>query len=240
MTDTATPSVESDSAPELAQFKHSRASRWMHWINFPLLTIMIWSGLRIYWADVRDPFGVGIVGWHWFDLLPDWANEKLGLERRLARGMAFHFTFGWVFTINGIAYGLYLWRSREWRHLIPDRRDIKESLAVVLHDVKLRKTAPAHGRYNAAQKVSYTGVLLLGVLVVVSGLAILSSTQLNLLTRLLGGYETARTLHFSATIGFLVFFVVHIVQVIRSGWSNFASMISGYELTKTSRKRGSK
>lgn len=202
----------------------------MHWINFPLLTIMIWSGLRIYWADLRDPVGVGIAGWHWFDLFPDWFNEKLGLERRLARGMAFHFTFGWLFTINGIAYGLYLWRSGQWRHLIPDRRDVKDSAAVVLHDLKLRKTAPPHGRYNAAQKVTYTGVLLLGVVIVVSGLAIFAPTQLSPLTQALGGYEIARTIHFSATLGFVAFFLIHIVQVIRAGWSNFASMVTGYEL----------
>ena len=53
----------------------------MHWINFPILTVMIWSGLRIYWADLRHPFGVGIAGWHWFDLFPDGFNEELGLQQ---------------------------------------------------------------------------------------------------------------------------------------------------------------
>lgn len=204
----------------------------MHWINFPLLTVMIWSGLRIYWADVRDPFGVGVAGWHWFDLFPDWFNESLGLERRLARGMAFHFTFGWLFALNGVAYGIYLVRSGEWRHMVPDRRDIQDCAAVVLHDLKIRKTAPAQGRYNAAQKVSYSGVLFLGAAVVVSGLAIFSPTQLSFLTAALGGYEFARTIHFASTIGFLLFFVIHILQVVRSGWSNFASMVTGYELEK--------
>ena len=224
--------VDGPSPERVAHFKHTRASRWMHWINFPLLTVMIWSGLRIYWADVRDPFGVGVAGWHWFDLFPDWFNESLGLERRLARGMAFHFTFGWLFALNGVAYGIYLVRSGEWRHMVPDRRDIQDCAAVVLHDLKIRKTAPAQGRYNAAQKVSYSGVLFLGAAVVVSGLAIFSPTQLSFLTAALGGYEFARTIHFASTIGFLLFFVIHILQVVRSGWSNFASMVTGYELEK--------
>ncbi len=234
----ATSTAEELSAPAstgVAQFKHTRASRWMHWINFPLIMIMVWSGLRIYRADVADPYGVGIAGWHWFNLLPEWINSSLGLTRKLAKGMAFHFTFGWFFTFNGIAYGLYLLKSGEWRHVVPDRRDLADVSAVVLHDLKLRKTAPAQGRYNAAQKVSYSGVLFLGLAVVVSGLAILSPTQLSPLTWALGGYEFARTIHFSATMGFILFFVMHIVQVVRAGWPNFASMVTGYELKKGDR-----
>ncbi len=205
----------------------------MHWINFPLLTIMIWSGLRIYWADVRDPFGfgVGLVGWHWFDFLPDVVNERLGLERRLARGLAFHFTFGWLFTLNGIAYGIYTWRSREWRHLLPDRFSFKDSVQVLKHDLFIgNKPLPPQGRYNAAQRLSYTLILVLGGIAVLTGFAIYRPTQLNILTTLFGGYESARTIHFFVTISFIAFFVIHILQVIRAGWSNFASMITGYEL----------
>lgn len=207
----------------------------MHWINFPLLTIMIWSGLRIYWADVRDPFGfgVGLVGWHWFDFLPDFINGPLGLERKLARGMAFHFTFGWFFTLNGIAYGMYTWLSGEWRHLLPDRYSHKDAVAVTKHDLFIRnKPLPPQGRYNGAQRWSYTLIIVLGAVAVLTGLAIYKPTQLNLLTVLFGGYETARTIHFVVTISFLVFFVVHILQVMRAGWANFASMVTGYELLK--------
>lgn len=228
---------ESSSEPDIttrkAVLKHRRASRWMHWINFPLLTIMIWSGLRIYWADVRDPFGfgVGLVGWHWFDFLPDAVNERLGLERRLARGMAFHFTFGWLFTLNGIAYGIYTWRSKEWRHLLPDRYSFKDAVEVTKHDMFIRnKPLPPQGRYNGAQRVSYTAIIVMGAIAVLTGLAIYKPTQLNLLTTLFGGYESAKTIHFIVTIGFLVFFVIHILQVVRAGWANFASMVTGYEL----------
>lgn len=226
-------SSEQEVPARTAVLKHRRASRWMHWINFPLLTIMIWSGLRIYWADVRDPFGfgVGLVGWHWFDFLPDAVNERLGLERRLARGMAFHFTFGWLFTLNGIAYGIYTWRSGEWRHLLPDRYSVKDAVAVTKHDLFIRnKPLPPQGRYNGAQRLSYTAIIVMGAIAVLTGLAIYKPTQLNLLTTLFGGYESAKTIHFIVTIGFLVFFVIHILQVVRAGWANFASMITGYEL----------
>ncbi|MEM9134355.1 MAG: cytochrome b/b6 domain-containing protein, partial [Actinomycetota bacterium] len=223
-----------DEAPKgrIATFKHSRASRWMHWINFPLLTIMIWSGLRIYWADLRDPVGVGIGAWHWFDLFPDWFNERLGLERRLARGLAFHLAFGWLFTFNGIAYGIYLWRSGEWRHLIPGRGAVTDCGRVFVYDLTFGKvgTLPPQGRYNAAQRVSYTAIIAMGGLVVLTGLAIYRPTQLSELTTAFGGYESARTIHFLTTMGFLLFFVVHLMQVIRAGWANFASMITGYQL----------
>ena len=228
MSEAKAPSTET-----VAVLKHRRASRWMHWINFPLLAIMIWSGLRIYWADLRDPygFGVGLVGWHWFDFFPDVVNEKLGLERRLARGMAFHFTFGWLFAVNGAAYVLYTWRSGEWRHLLPDRYSARDSVRVLKHDLYIGKTPlPPQARYNAAQRLSYSFIIVLGAVAVFTGLAIYKPTQLNLLTSLFGGYETARTIHFAVTIAFLAFFVVHLLQVARAGWGNFTSMITGYEL----------
>ncbi len=212
----------------------------MHWINFPLLTIMIWSGLRIYWADVRDPFGfgVGLVGWHWFDFLPDSINEPLGLERKLAKGMAYHFTFGWLFTLNGIAYGLYTWRSREWRHLLPDRHSFADAAQVTKHDLffwskKVRvQPLPPQGRYNGAQRLSYTLIVILGGIAVLTGIAIYKPTQTSLLTSAFGGYETARTIHFTVTMAFLAFFVLHIFQVARAGLRNFMSMVTGYELVE--------
>ena len=221
-----------ETAPRIAIEKHRRGNRWMHWINFPLLTVMIWSGLRIYWADLRDPFGVGVgvVGFHWFDLFPDWFNEPLGLERRLARGMAFHFTFGWLFTLNGVAFGLYLWRTGGWRNFVPTKADLRTIPAVLLHDLKLRKEAPPQGKYNGLQQLSYAMILGMGALVVISGFAIFKPTQLAPLTAMFGGYEGARFVHFWTTIGFVGFFFIHILQVARAGFGNFWSMVTGYEL----------
>ena len=41
-----------------AVLRHRRGSRWMHWVNFPLLVIMLWSGFRIYWAEQEWAFGI--------------------------------------------------------------------------------------------------------------------------------------------------------------------------------------
>lgn len=202
----------------------------MHWINFPLLAVMIWSGLRIYWADLRDPYVFGLFGWEIFEFFPDWVNEPLNLNRKLARGMAFHFTFAWLFVMNGAAFGVYIWRTGGWRNFLPTRDDLRQIPAVLLHEVGLRKQPPPQGKYNGVQQLTYGAVLVMGALAVISGFAIYRPTQLALLTKLMGGYGGARFIHFSVTIAFVLFFAIHILQVARSGFSNFWSMVTGYEL----------
>lgn len=210
----------------VAREVHPLAIRWMHWINVPLLTIMIWSGLRIYWAN--DVYVAGIGTREFFAFFPAGFYEFLDVPFRLAKGMAFHFSFAWLFAVNGFLYVAFLAISGQWRHLVPDRRALLvESRQVVAHDLHLRTEAPPQGRYNAAQQVTYTLVVAMGALIVLTGIAILKPTDASLLTRLLGGYETARFLHFATTLGFVGFFVLHVAQVARAGWANFASMITG-------------
>ncbi len=207
--------------------KHPRAVRWMHWINFPLLAIMIWSGLLIYWA--YDPYRIGWGETTLFEFFPGWFYEALGLTRQLAKGMAYHFFFAWLFLINGVLYVLYTAVSGEWRHLVPDRHALAESVQVALHDVGVRKELPPQGRYNAAQRVSYSAVILMGAGSILTGLAIWKPTTLAWLTALLGGYQSARTIHFILTVLYVLFFVVHVAQVVRAGLPNFWSMVMGYE-----------
>jgi thiosulfate reductase cytochrome b subunit len=219
----------------VARLKHPRATRWMHWINFPLTAVMVWSGTRIYWA--YDTYAVGIGGWQWFRFWPESVYRELDLDRHLARGIAFHLTFGWLLVVNGIAYGAYLAYSGEWRYLVPDRRSAKESIAVLLHDLHLRRKKPPQGRYNAAQRLSYTAVLVMTAIAVVSGFAIYKPSQLHPLPLLFGGYQGARLVHFAMSIGILLFFVVHLVQVLRAGWNNFRAMVTGYEVERPRRGR---
>jgi thiosulfate reductase cytochrome b subunit len=209
------------------KLKHLVAVRWFHWINFPLLFLMIWSGLLIYWAN--DVFHIGPL--HFF---PDWVYNVLGLGRKLANGMALHFFFMWFFTLNGIVYVAYTIFSREWRYLVPQSTSaLRDALQVMLFDVGLRKTMPPQDKYNAAQQLTYTAIVLMGAGSVLTGLAIYKPIQLAWLTALFGGYEFARLIHFALTMGYLAFFVVHIAQVVRAGWNNFQSMITGYELEQT-------
>ena len=220
--------VEAIDTQPVARLIHPRAIRWLHWINFPLLAVMIWSGLRIYWAE--DIYALWIGDWQWFAFFPEVVYEKLDLNRHLARGMAFHFAFGWLFVINGVIYATYLAVTREWRHILPDRRCMGEAKRVVLHDLHLADECPPQGRYNAAQRISYTIVLVMAAIIVVTGFAIYKPSQLYPLPLLFGGYQGARFIHFSMTIGLMLFFLVHVLQVVRAGWSNFMAMVTGYEV----------
>jgi thiosulfate reductase cytochrome b subunit len=208
--------------------KHPRVIRWCHWLNVPLLTLMIWSGLLIYWAN--DVYRIGFGPVTLFHFFPDPFYRALGLEYRLAEGMAWHFTVMWLFALNGLVYVLYTAFSGEWRHLLPNRRTFPEALQVLLHDLRLSKVAPPPRKFNGAQQLAYTGVILMGAGSLATGLAIYKPVQLAWLTWLLGGYEPARLEHFVLAFGYVLFFVVHITQVVRAGWNNFRAMLTGYEL----------
>jgi len=200
--------------------KHPLAIRWMHWINFPVLFTMIWSGLLIYWNDsdnaYQHPHRV----------------YRVHVPYHVTEGLGYHFFFMWVFALNGIAWVLYTWISGEWRLLLPQRRSLVDAIQVTLVDLHLRKGLPPQTKYNGAQRIAYTSCIMMGALMLLTGFAIYKPTQAHWLTALCGGYEMARWLHFCVTIGFLGFFGVHVAQVVLAGWNNFRSMVSGREVVR--------
>ena len=220
------------------EHRHSLAVRWMHWINFPLLAVMIYSGVLIYWADSQHEelnahrvYRVGFGGWTLFRLFPSWFYNNLHLKFQLANGLGYHFFFMWFFALNGIAYVLHTFFSGEWRELVPTRRSFREATQVILHDLGLSKHLPLQRKFNGAQQVAYTGAILMGAGSLLTGLAIYKPTQLHVLTALLGGYEMARWFHFWLTVAYVGFFLVHVAQVIRAGWNKFRAMIVGYQIS---------
>lgn len=215
---------------ERIERKHLRAVRYSHWFNVPILAVMVWSGLLIYWA--YDPYQISLGGVVLVKFFPDWFYRIFDLENGLSVGMAYHFAFMWFFAVNGIFFVAYSLGSGHWRELMPNRRTPIEAFHVVLHDLKIRKTPLPPGKFNAAQKLAYCGVIAMGAGSVVTGLAMYKPTQLGWLTALLGGYQTARLIHFALTIAYGLFFVVHIGQVIKAGWNNFRSMVSGEEIVQ--------
>lgn len=234
--------------------KHPLAIRWFHWLNFPILFTMIWSGFLIYWAVSAPGQLAGQfyrIGWGNFTLLrlfPEWlyrpevhgfgvraaapdGHPLYQMDHRLAEGMGWHFFFMWLFTINGLIYVIYTVVSGQWRYLVPNRNSLKEAWQVVLHDLRIRKEPLPLRKYNGAQQIAYTSVVLMGLGSLVTGVAIYKPTQLSWPVPL-GGYPVARFLHFWLMMGFLLFFLIHILQVIRAGWNNFRAMLTGKELVK--------
>jgi thiosulfate reductase cytochrome b subunit len=211
--------------------KHPLAIRWFHWINFPLLALMIWSGVLIYWAYPAYRIGIGD-----FTLvkmnLDQTTWRSLKVNNRLAEGMALHFFFMWLFAVNGVAYVAYTLFSGEWRELLPNRHTLRDAWNVLLHDLRIRKEPLPRTKFNGAQKLAYTGVVVMGLGSLLTGLAIYKPVQLAWLTAMFGGYPTARFFHFWLTVGYVAFFVVHIAQVIRAGWNNFRAMVIGVEVVE--------
>jgi thiosulfate reductase cytochrome b subunit len=189
---------------------------------------MIWSGMLIYWSN--DVYRLGWGNTTLLKFFPDSFYKALNIPYRLAEGMSLHFVFMWLFAINGFIYVLYIIFSGEWRLIVPNKNSLRESWLVVLHDLHLRKGLPAQTKYNAAQRIAYTGIILMGIGSLLTGLAIYKPVQFHLLVAMLGGYEWARIEHFILTILFTLFFVVHVIQVIIAGWNNFRSMVTGLDV----------
>ena len=208
--------------------KQPLAIRWFHWLNFPILAIMIWSGILMYWAN--DVYRIGFGDTTLLKFFPDSFYKALNVPFHLSNGMAFHFVFMWLFAINGLLYVGYTVISGEWKYLLPDRHSFKEAWQVVLHDLHISKYKPMQTKYNAAQKIAYTSIILMGFGSLITGLAIYKPVQFGWLTQLTGGYEWARIEHFALTIGYVLFFIIHIAQVIKAGWNNFSGMVRGFEV----------
>jgi thiosulfate reductase cytochrome b subunit len=219
--------------------KHPLAIRWMHWINFPVLFVMIWSGLFIYWNDSdnaykhpHEIYRIGIGRFTLFHLFPEWFWKLIHAPFHVTQAIGHHFFFMWIFALNGIAYVLFVAISGEWRFLIPEKASLKHAIQVTLVDLHLRKGLPPQTKYNGAQRIAYTSVIAMGLGMLVTGLAIYKPTQAHWLTTILGGYEMARWEHFWITMALVGFFVVHVVQVVLAGWNNFRSMVSGFEIRR--------
>ena len=95
--------------------KHPLAIRWMHWINFPVLFIMMWTGLLIYWNDSDNAYQyphrvyrIGLGRFTLFRMFPDWFYKMLHVPYHVTEGLGFHFLFMWFFLLNGHRVGAVL------------------------------------------------------------------------------------------------------------------------------------
>jgi len=169
--------------------------RVCHWINALAILLMIGSGWQIYDASPL------------FRSLE--FSKHIALGQWLGGALLWHFAAMWLLVINGIVYvtlGLATGRFR--RKLLPI------TPSAVLTDAKAALTFQlAHddlSHYNAVQKMLYAGVILCGILIVLSGLSIWKPVQFQELTALFGGYDFARYVHFAAMAAIVGFLVVHV------------------------------
>jgi thiosulfate reductase cytochrome b subunit len=164
-------------------------------------------------------------GFPWWATLPG--------NRNLAMGRRWHFFFAWLFLFNGLAYLLWSLGSGHLRRdLAPSGRELKHIGASIWDHVRLRFPKGEEAkRYNVLQKLAYLAVaLVLLPLMLLTGLAMSPGMDaaFPVLLDLLGGRQTARTIHFISASFIVIFVVVHLVMVLLTGvWNNVRSMITG-------------
>ena len=205
--------------------RHHWIVRATHWAAFLLLAGMVTSGLQIYGAYTR--FGLR-GGPYWPNpfqgqVFPEWAR----LGGWLAGGINWHFLLMWPLVFVGLAYLGYLAFSGEWRKLLFRPRDVRPAIEMAKYYLRLRDEHPPQGKHNALQKAAYTSVVLLGVLSVLTGLAIYKPVQFAWLTAGFGGFQAARYWHFWAVWLFVGFLVVHVIAVLAADPASLRAMITG-------------
>lgn len=199
--------------------------RITHWVNVPVLVIMVMSGLEILMA--YPFFGPRGAEYGWVPLSGWMPPEWMRAGGWLAGARHLHFAFAWALVINGLLYVIYLGASGEWRRrMFWPPRDTRSAFQQVAYYLRLRKQPPAKQLYNGLQRSAYTGALVLAVLAVASGIAMWKPVQLGSLAAVMGGYDGARVIHFLATLGLLAFIVVHVIMVVVH-WRQFPEMITG-------------
>jgi thiosulfate reductase cytochrome b subunit len=168
--------------------------RTLHWINAFAMILMIMSGWQIYNAsplfDFRFSSTIALGGW-------------------LGGALQWHFAAMWLLVVNGVIYltlGLVTGRFRN--KLLPITpsgviADTRAALTGHLSHDDLTK-------YNYVQRLLYVGIIMVGIIIVLSGLSIWKPVQLQYLTALFGGYDVARYVHFTAMSAIVAFMIVHV------------------------------
>jgi thiosulfate reductase cytochrome b subunit len=183
-------------APPASRTIHPVWVRITHWINAVAIIMMIGSGWQIYNASPLFAFE--------FD-------KSITLGDWLAGALLWHFAAMWLFVVNGLVYvvlGVLTGRFR--RKLLPIRPG--EVLADLRAALTGRLSHDDLSIYNAVQKLLYLGVIIAGVIIVLSGLSIWKPVQLQELTALFGGYDAARYVHFFAMTAIVGFLLIHAIM----------------------------
>jgi thiosulfate reductase cytochrome b subunit len=173
--------------------------RTMHWINALAMILMIMSGLQVYNASplfesLRFSHAITLGGW-------------------LGGALLWHFAAMWLLVVNGLLYLIAGFATGRFKKkLLPITpggvlSDTRAALRGQLSHEDLSK-------YNQVQKLLYAGIIVVGVIIVLSGLSIWKPVQLQWLTALFGGYDFARYVHFFCMAAIVAFLVVHVALAI--------------------------
>jgi thiosulfate reductase cytochrome b subunit len=191
-------SVASSSSGGARILVHPLTVRITHWVNVLAMLVMVTSGWRIYNASPLFAF--------------HFPNE-ITLGGWLAGALQWHFAAMWLLALNGLVYlGYGVFSGHYRRHLLPlSFNGLLREFGNALHG---RLAHDEIGVYNAVQKAAYLGIIVVGILVVLSGLAVWKPTQFQAIGALMGGYEGARLVHFFCMAAIVSFVIIHVAMVI--------------------------
>jgi thiosulfate reductase cytochrome b subunit len=173
--------------------------RVMHWINAVAIILMIMSGWQIYnasplFTSLRFSHSITLGGW-------------------LGGALLWHFAAMWLLTINGLVYLLVGFATGRFKSKL-----LPITPGGVISDTKAALTGKlSHddlSKYNQVQKLLYAGIIIVGVIIVLSGLSIWKPVQLQWLAALFGGYEIARYVHFFCMSAIVAFLVIHVALAV--------------------------
>ncbi len=151
----------------------------------------------------------------------------------LAEGRRWHFFFAWLLALNGLAYLIYGFAARHFqRDLTPTRFDLRNIGRSILDHLRFKHPrGEAAKRYNVLQKLTYIAVIfVLLPLMILSGLTMSPGVDSAApwLLDLFGGRQSARTIHFITATLIVLFVVVHLIEVLLSGFFNeMRSILTG-------------
>jgi thiosulfate reductase cytochrome b subunit len=176
-------------------------SAWVriaHWINAVAMILMIMSGWQIYNASPLFDF-------HF--------SSSITLGGWLGGALLWHFAAMWLLMVNGLVYVVLGFATGRFR-----KKLLPITAGGVISDAKAALTGKlSHEdltKYNYVQKLLYAGIIVVGVLIVLSGLSIWKPVQFQYLTALFGGYEVARYVHFFCMAAICAFLAVHVALAV--------------------------
>jgi len=172
--------------------------RIAHWINAVAMILMIMSGWQIYNASPLFDF-------HF--------SSSITLGGWLGGALLWHFAAMWLLMVNGLVYVVLGFATGRFR-----RKLLPITPGGVISDARAALTGKlSHDdltKYNYVQKLLYAGIIVVGVVIVLSGLSIWKPVQLQYLTALFGGYDVARYVHFFCMAAICAFLVVHVALAV--------------------------
>ncbi len=205
-----------------AVYEHPFVVRFCHWANTVALFVMVGSGLQIFRAF--PSFHAKIPQ---RDLL-NWP-KAFALGGWLGGALQWHLTFMWIYVGTGMLYAAYEVFSGNYRQILFVPRDVGGVWPMARHYFFFGAKPVATEAYNPLQKLAYTSAIGLGLLSVLTGLAVWKPIQFSWLAWLMGGFHLARLWHFLVTWAILGFILGHLVMVVLHGWNNFVSMLTGWK-----------